>query len=877
MKIVKILRLFVLCILIPYPGLIFCQADKAYQHLYNVMDKYHETFNVFSDQDEGGNNFYPAFLGDYQNIILSTDGAIDSLPGYNCLKMIYTSEELADTALGWAGIYWLYPEGNWGEYPGYNLIDADSLTFWAKGNSGGENVEFKVGGIYEDMIQNDSSVIDSSDLLSTGIITLQPYWKRYTIDFEKKDSFYIYLDGNSGSINHYIPSMWFNGDSNMLYDQNYFRNPHSGESCIKIEWNGKKGNDGYLWNGIMWQAIEGDVENGFDLTGATMLSFWAKAGETGLGIKFFLGIKDKDSCGEILYGTDGWASLDTVWKEYIINLSGKDLSNVAGGFGFAFNDVNDEDPDGFVFYLDDIKFDRLINKELLNLIGGFCCVAEKDRNPDGCSFYMDNIQFNLDSSAVAERKNNPHFLVSFEATDKIEDKYIRNAAYIYDNALAMIAFMNRGNPDDWQRAEVIANTFIACQENDRDFTDNTLRNGYMAGDVIDHYTGKAKIPGAWSDEDQEWFEDEFSASTHTGNIAWVMIALAKYYKEKGGVKYLNCIKSLGDWIVDNTYDTRGAGGFTGGFEGFGHSRVLWKSTEHNLDLYVAFKLLYEITGNDKWNELADHAKHFVEAMWNNENKYFWTGTTQDGVTINQDVYPLDAQTWGILVFKGECKYQPAIEWVHNNFYVEDNGFKGFDFNNDLDGIWYEGTSQMILAFQQIGQISNSQLYIEELRKAQANENNNNKLGIVASSCDNLSTGLYWLYHNRLHIGATAWYIFAENSYNPYWGDTIIPKTDCPLNVKGINTGATGSMLFQNYPNPFSSSTIIPYYLAKPGYTVITLYDIQGSLIKILTEGYNSAGMHELILDSQEHNLTKGIYLYKINTDNYLAFKKCIVN
>jgi hypothetical protein len=861
----------------PYPELIFCQADKAYQHLYNVMDKYHETFFVFSDQDAGGNNFFPALFGDYQNISISTDGKFDSLPGYDCLKITYNSEELSDSATGWAGIYWLYPEANWGQFPGYNLTNADSLTLWVKGNSGGENVEFKIGGIRENLVQNDKPAIDSSDLLSTGIITLEPYWKRYVINLEKKDSFYIYQDGNSGSINHYIPSIWLNGDSNMFYDQNHIISPHSGESCIKVEWNGKKGNDGYLWNGIMWQAIEGNTENGINLTGATKLTFWAKANEPGLRVKFLMGLKNKDSCGEILYDTYGWATLDTIWKEYIIDLSGKDLSNVAGGFGFSFNNINDPDPDGFVFYLDDIKFDKLINKKLLNIIGGFCCVTEKDKNPDGCTFYLDHVQYHLDSLSVITRKMNPHFLVSFEATEKEVDKYIRNASYIYDNVSAMIALMNRGNEEDWKRAEVIANTFIACRDNERDFNDNRLRNGYMSGDVIDYYTGNARLPGAWSDKDQKWYEDEFSGNTHTGNIAWVMIALAQYYKEKGDEKFLDFVKSLGDWIVDNTYDNRGEGGYTGGYEGFGHSRVLWKSTEHNLDIYVAFRLLYEFTSDIKWEALADHAKYFIEAMWNDENKFFWTGTKQDGISLNQEVYILDAQAWGVLAFKGKCEYQPAIEWVQKNFYVEANGFKGFDFNDDRDGIWYEGTTHMILAFQQIGQTSNSQLFINELRNVQAYENNNNKLGIVASSCDTLSTGLTWLYPNRLHIGATAWYIFAENSYNPYWGENIVPKTDCFTNIEEKSNSVDKSILFQNYPNPFANSTTITYYLSEPGYVTISLYDIQGNLITILTDGFNYVGEHSLILSSIDYNLKEGMYLFIIISKNYYTVKKCVIN
>ena len=43
------------------------------------------------------------------------------------------------------------------------------------------------------------------------------------------------------------------------------------------------------------------------------------------------------------------------WKQYEIDLSGKDLSYISGGFCWATNlDVN---PDGVVFYLDDIKYE----------------------------------------------------------------------------------------------------------------------------------------------------------------------------------------------------------------------------------------------------------------------------------------------------------------------------------------------------------------------------------------------------------------------------------------------------------------------------------------------------------------------------------------
>ena len=53
----------------------------------------------------------------------------------------------------------------------------------------------------------------------------------------------------------------------------------------------------------------------------------------------------------------GPIKLTTEWKKYEIDLRGKDLSYVIGGFCWATNiDVND--PEGIVFYLDEIRYEK---------------------------------------------------------------------------------------------------------------------------------------------------------------------------------------------------------------------------------------------------------------------------------------------------------------------------------------------------------------------------------------------------------------------------------------------------------------------------------------------------------------------------------------
>lgn len=81
---------------------------------------------------------------------------------------------------GWAGIYWQYPDGNWGDKPGKSLVGARSITFLAKGDKGNEIVEFKAGGI------SGRQYADSFEV-SLGHTPLSKEWTAYRIDLDGKN------------------------------------------------------------------------------------------------------------------------------------------------------------------------------------------------------------------------------------------------------------------------------------------------------------------------------------------------------------------------------------------------------------------------------------------------------------------------------------------------------------------------------------------------------------------------------------------------------------------------------------------------------------------------------------------------------------------
>jgi hypothetical protein len=94
---------------------------------------------------------------------------------------------------------------------------------------------------------------------------------------------------------------------------------------------------------------------------------------------------------------------------------------------------------------------------------------------------------------------------------------------------------------------------------------------------------------------------------------------------------------------------------------------------------------------------------------------------------------------------------------------------------------------MVTALQVLGLQSEAAFFLDQIRSAQLSAPHSNGLGIVAASQDGLTTGFDlptgdpWLYFNRLHVGATSWFILAELGYNPYWGISIAD----PIPYEGV--------------------------------------------------------------------------------------------
>jgi hypothetical protein len=164
--------------------------------------------------------------------------------------------------------------------------------------------------------------------------------------------FTVYADAAPPGTQVFIPSGYMGNTGAIKANESYTVNPHSGKTCMQWRYTAKNN-----WGGVVWQSPAndwGDQVGGKNLTGATKLTFWARGEKGGEVVTFLCGIinRDKPFYDTVQTKLDRVA-LTTDWKQYTIDLKGKDLSRIKTGFGWTL--AADGQP--ITFYLDDIKYE----------------------------------------------------------------------------------------------------------------------------------------------------------------------------------------------------------------------------------------------------------------------------------------------------------------------------------------------------------------------------------------------------------------------------------------------------------------------------------------------------------------------------------------
>jgi hypothetical protein len=376
----------------------------------------------------------------------------------------------------------------------------------------------------------------------------------------------------------------------------------------------------------------------------------------------------------------------------------------------------------------------------------------------------------LSSRVAAISGDDPVFLRSYDAGsgEGPNPEPALNAAFTYDNALAVIALRACGDLDSARR---IGSALLAASEADRSGEPGRLRNAYRPGAV--HETPVPPM-GWWSEADQRWDEDPYQVGSATGNLAWAALALLTVGEASGDSEYADGAARIAAWAAKTSADDRTPAGFNGGLYGYDDKAepLGWKSTEHNVDLAAVFDWLARLQPQAGWQQKAQRARDFVTALWDPKLGRFWVGTLPDGVTINRANSGLDAELWPLLLADAPQKWQGGLAYAEHNHTAR----PGFDFNDDRDGVWWEGTAQAALVYRALGRDEQA----DRLLKALARRFSPGGL-LWATDAARITTGLALspssttddFYYFRLpHLGATAWAALAARGWNPFTGAPV---------------------------------------------------------------------------------------------------------
>ena len=91
-------------------------------------------------------------------------------------------------------------------------------------------------------------------------------------------------------------------------------------------------------------------------------------------------------------------------------------------------------------------------------------------------------------------------------------------------------------------------------------------------------------------------------------------------------------------------------------------------------------------------------------------------------------------------------------------------------------------------------------------------------------------------------------------------------------------------LLPNYPNPFNPETWIPYQLTKPAAVTLTIYDINGRVVRDLDLGHQRAGVYRSRAraahwdgrNAHGEPVASGLYFYTLKAGDFTATRKMLI-
>jgi hypothetical protein len=328
-------------------------------------------------------------------------------------------------------------------------------------------------------------------------------------------------------------------------------------------------------------------------------------------------------------------------------------------------------------------------------------------------------------------------------------------SYIYDQALAVIAFSKHGDQKSAQ------NLLLALSKLQR--KDGSLYFSY-------YLNGESPYP----------IEGD---KRYAGAIAWVALAAITYQSSFKSKQFISFNSKILEYLASEMRATSIDGKKLKALR-FAPSNIqstAWNESEtaaleHNLDAYSAFLHYSQINKDTKWKKHTNELKDFILTMWDSSRSHFWSGANlKDGAINKQELY-LDNQTWTLLALDegilGTLKAKDALAFNCDQFYVEHEGVVGFMDSKPTRRpasskfIWSEGSAGQILAMNKVSKLHQEEIACKGMKTAVFTTNMKKMKkedgGIAyATSTPNKD------FTTASSVAGTVWYYFASNNINPF--------------------------------------------------------------------------------------------------------------
>ena len=121
--------------------------------------------------------------------------------------------------------------------------------------------------------------------------------------------------------------------------------------------------------------------------------------------------------------------------------------------------------------------------------------------------------------------------------------------------------------------------------------------------------------------------------------------------------------------------------------------------------------------------------------------------------------------------------------------------------------------------------------------------------------------------------------FVKSGSDYIGGFVPSPVADAPnpfdvVELNRVNLTSTEFRVLDAYPNPFNPTTTLTYSLQDAGEVSLDMYDISGSRVATVVNGYRTVGVHEVTFHAS--NLPTGVYFAQLKAGHLKQTQKLLL-